>query len=67
MLIVPPRGAVLTYGINDAVKVTGLSRPYLYRKMQAGEIEYRKIGARRLIVARSLEDFIERGKPALAA
>ena len=40
--------------IEDAVEASGLSRSMIYNKMKSGEIEWTKIGARRLIKVSSL-------------
>jgi hypothetical protein len=40
--------------IDDAVAASGLSRSMIYNKMKTGEIEWTKIGARRLIKVPSL-------------
>jgi len=40
--------------INDAVEASGLSRSMIYNKMKSGEIEWTKIGTRRLIKVPSL-------------
>jgi len=44
----------LTCSVGDACRVTGLSRSMLYLKMKAGEIEWTKVGMRRLIKVPSL-------------
>ena len=49
-----PFGERLTCSVDDATKVTGLGRSLLYIKMKSGEIEWVKIGTRRLIKVRSL-------------
>ena len=41
-------------GIAKAVRRTGLSRSTLYRMMERGELEYVKVGARRLIPENAL-------------
>ena len=38
----------LTCSVNDASNASGLSRSLIYMKMKAGEIEWTKVGARRL-------------------
>jgi hypothetical protein len=43
-----------TCSINDAIVASGLSRSMIYNKMKSGEIEWTKIGARRLIKVPSL-------------
>jgi hypothetical protein len=49
----------LTCSVDDATNATGLSRSLLYIKMKAGEIEWTKVGARRLVRVPSLLRFIE--------
>ena len=44
----------LTCSVDDATEVSGLSRSMIYNKMKSGEIEWTKIGARRLIKVPSL-------------
>lgn len=62
----PPEGPAhipfkerLTCSVSDASKATGLSRSVLYIMMKAGEIEWTKVGARRLVRVPSLLRFIE--------
>jgi hypothetical protein len=49
-----PFGERLTCSVGDATKASGLSRSMIYNKMKSGEIEWTKIGARRLIKVPSL-------------
>jgi hypothetical protein len=49
-----PFGERLTCSVDDATKVSGLSRSMIYNKMKSGEIEWVKIGARRLLKVSSL-------------
>jgi excisionase family DNA binding protein len=51
----------LAYGIADAAFVSGISRSKLYELLKSGELASVKIGARRLIRARSLAELLERG------
>ncbi len=46
--------------VKDASRVSGFPVTRLYHLMSAGEIETRKIGRRTMILARSLEDYIDR-------
>lgn len=48
----------LTCSVDDATKVTGLGRSLIYDKMKSGEIEWVKIGKRRLIKVSSLLRFL---------
>jgi excisionase family DNA binding protein len=49
----------IAYSINDACKVVGLGRTYLYKMISDGRLEVRKIGKRTLIPASSLRSLIE--------
>ena len=50
--------------INDAVQSRGISRSRLYLLLGAGEVEHRKLGRRTIVIARSLDDYIDRQPPA---
>ena len=54
----------LTITIPDAVRMSGLSRSEIYRRLAAGDIEARKSGSRTLIVWVSLKAYIDRLPPA---
>jgi len=43
-----------TCSVDDAVEASGLGRSMIYNKMKSGEIEWTKVGARRLIKVPSL-------------
>ena len=49
----------ISYSINDACKVLGLGRTYLYQMIGDGRLEARKIGKRTLIPASSLRRLID--------
>jgi len=51
--------APLAYSVSEAVKVTSLSRAYLYRLINEGRLQSRKFGKRKLIPAASLRALIE--------
>jgi hypothetical protein len=53
----------LTITIPEAVRLSGLSRSEIYRRLGAGDIKARKSGSRTLIVWSSLEAHID-GLPA---
>jgi excisionase family DNA binding protein len=53
----------LAYSVNEAARITGLSRDLLYDQMRAGKLAYLKIGRRRLITRRSLEAFLAQTSP----
>ena len=49
----------IAYSINDACKVVGLGRTYLYKMINDGRLEVRKVGKRTLIPASSLRRLID--------
>ena len=48
----------LAYSVNEAARLTGLSRDLLYDQMRRGNLDYIKVGRRRLITRRHLEQFL---------
>jgi len=48
----------LAYSVDEAAKVTGLSRDLLYDQMRAGKLGYLKIGRRRIITREHLAAFL---------
>jgi excisionase family DNA binding protein len=44
--------------VDEAARLTGLSRDLLYDEMRRGNLEYLKIGRRRLITRQHLEQFL---------
>jgi excisionase family DNA binding protein len=48
----------LAYSVDEAARLTGLSRDLLYKQMRQGNLDYLKIGRRRLITRRHLEHFL---------
>ena len=50
---------LLTVTIPDAVRISGLSRSEIYRRLGTGDIEGRKSGSRTLIVWASLKAYID--------
>lgn len=60
-LLAPAR---LTVRIPTAAQMLGIGRSKLYELMGAGEIEVIKIGKATLIVAESLQRFVERQRAA---
>jgi excisionase family DNA binding protein len=48
----------LAYSVDEAARLTGLSRDLLYDEMRRGNLEYLKIGRRRLITRHHLEQFL---------
>ena len=48
----------LAYSVEEAARVTGLSRNLLYDEMRAGRLAYLKVGRRRIITRQHLEAFL---------
>ena len=57
-MTVPTELTKLAYRIDEAVKVTGLGRTFLYERMALGELKSIKIGGRRLILHTDLVVFL---------
>ena len=53
-----PSGERLAYSVDEASRLTGLSRDLLYDQMRRGKLSYVKIGRRRLITRQHLEQFL---------
>ena len=53
-----PSGERLAYSVDEASRLTGLSRDLLYDQMRRGKLPYVKIGRRRLITRQHLEQFL---------
>lgn len=51
----------LSYTLKEAAQSTGLSQRFLSYAIADGRLKSVKVGSRRLILARHLEDFITRG------
>jgi excisionase family DNA binding protein len=51
--------APLAYSINEAARVTSLSRSRIYQLIAAGTIQTKKLGNRTLVPASSLRALIE--------
>jgi excisionase family DNA binding protein len=49
----------LAYSIDEAARLTGLSRDLLYDQMRCGNLVYVKVGRRRLITRCHLQQFLE--------
>jgi excisionase family DNA binding protein len=54
----PDPAARLAYSIDEAARLTGLSRDLLYDEMRRGNLASRKVGRRRLITHHHLEQFL---------
>jgi excisionase family DNA binding protein len=52
----PPSGR-LAYSVDEAARLTGLSRDLLYDEMRRGNLAYVKVGRRRLITRQHLQQF----------
>ena len=48
----------LAYSVDEAARLTGLSRDLLYDEMRRGTLMYLKVGRRRLITRQHLEQFL---------
>ena len=48
----------LAYSVDEAARLTGLSRDLLYDQMRRGKLCYVKIGRRRVITRQHLEHFL---------
>ena len=48
----------LAYSVDEAARLTGLSRDLLYDEMRRGNLTYLKVGRRRLITRQHLEQFL---------
>jgi len=52
-----PPAERLAYSVDEAARLTGLSRDLLYDEMRRGHLDYLKVGRRRLITRQHLEQF----------
>lgn len=50
----------LAYSPQEAAKALGISRAFLYRLIQSGELRSFRIGRRRMVSAEALKDLIAR-------
>ena len=53
-----PTAERLAYSVDEAARLTGLSRDLLYDEMRRGHLHYLKVGRRRLITRQHLEQFL---------
>ena len=51
-------GGRLAYSVDEAARLTGLSRDLLYDEMRRGNLAYLKVGRRRLITRQHLQQFL---------
>jgi excisionase family DNA binding protein len=49
----------LAYSVDEAARLTGLSRDLLYDQMRRGKLLYIKVGRRRVITRQHLEQFLD--------
>ena len=54
----PGQADRLAYSVDEAARLTGLSRDLLYDQMRRGNLTYVKIGRRRLITRHHLQQFL---------
>ena len=54
-----PAAERLAYSVDEAARLTGLSRDLLYDQMRRGNLAYIKVGRRRLITRQHLQQFLE--------
>ena len=52
-----PHGGRLAYSVDEAARLTGLSRDLLYDQMRRGNLAYVKVGRRRVITRQHLQQF----------
>jgi len=53
-----PPAERLAYSVDEAARLTGLSRDLLYDEMRRGHLSYLKVGRRRLITRQHLQQFL---------
>ena len=53
-----PHGGRLAYSVDEAARLTGLSRDLLYDEMRRGNLDSVKVGRRRLITHQHLQQFL---------
>ena len=53
-----PPAERLAYSVDEAARLTGLSRDLLYDEMRRGHLDYLKVGRRRLITRQHLNQFL---------
>ena len=58
-----PPGGRLAYSVDEAARLTGLSRDLLYDQIRRGNLGSVKIGLRRLITCQHLQQFLGIASP----
>jgi excisionase family DNA binding protein len=53
-----PHGGRLAYSVDEAARLTGLSRDLLYDEMRRGNLASVKVGRRRVITRQHLQQFL---------
>jgi excisionase family DNA binding protein len=53
-----PPAERLAFSVDEAARLTGLSRDLLYDEMRRGHLSYLKVGRRRLITRQHLQQFL---------
>ena len=53
-----PAAERLAYSVDEAARLTGLSRDLLYDEMRRGNLLYVKVGRRRVITRQHLQQFL---------
>lgn len=53
-----PAAERLAYSVDEAARLTGLSRDLLYDEMRRGNLSYVKVGRRRIITRQHLHQFL---------
>jgi excisionase family DNA binding protein len=56
------QAAALLASIDETVETLQVSRNSVYKLLDAGDLRAVKIGSRRMIVRKSIEEFIEQGE-----
>ena len=60
--MVMTQAAALLASIDETVETLQVSRNSVYKLLDAGDLRAVKIGSRRMIVRKSIEEFIEQGE-----
>lgn len=53
----------ITCTIDDAVRISGISRSRIYQLIETGKVTSTKVGNRRLVFVSSLRALLEQGHP----
>jgi len=53
-----PAAERLAYSVDEAARLSGLSRDLLYDEMRRGNLSYTKVGRRRIIARQHLQQFL---------